>query len=182
MHLLRNTLLSADHLDKKFFSFTAYSLNNANLRVKKRAGRLSTRINDLQNAGYNILVDNLPALYFLLKFRVCWEKISRCEERFLTWKAKYPHLLLREQCIDRERSEDTLPNLLRNVNANAFARAFPRFCYKLSTGWGKADPALRCNNKCGYERFFIRYFLLPRYFSPQQLQILYLFHTNFKLF
>jgi len=33
MHLLRNTLLSADHLDKKFFSdFTAYSLNNANLK------------------------------------------------------------------------------------------------------------------------------------------------------
>ena len=40
--------------------------------------------NDLQNAGYNILVGNLPALYFLLKFRVCWEKMSQCEERFLT--------------------------------------------------------------------------------------------------
>ena len=37
-------------------------------------------------------------------------------------------------CIDRERSEDTLPNLLRNVNRSASARLFPRFCYKLSTG------------------------------------------------
>ena len=156
MHLLRNILLSADHLDKKFFSSTAYPLNNTTLRVKKWAGRLSTRINDLQNAGDNILVGNLPAFYFLLKFRVCWEKMSRCEERFLTWKAQYPHLLLREQCIDRERSEDTLPNLLRNVNASAFARAFSRFCYKLSTGWGKAGPALRCNSKCGYGRSSVK--------------------------
>ena len=103
-----------------------------------------------------ILVGNLPAFYFLLKFCVCWEKMSRCEERFLTWKAQYPHLLLREQCIDRERSEDTLPNLLRNVNRSASARVFPRSCYKLSTGWGKAGPALRCNNKCGYERPSVR--------------------------
>ena len=92
--------------------------------------------------------------------------MSGCEESFLTWNAQYPPLLLREQCIDRERSEDTLPNLLRNVNRSASARVFPHSCYKLSTGWGKADPALRCNNKGGYERFFIRYFLLPRYFHP----------------
>ena len=32
MHLLRNTLLSADHLDKKFFSSAAYPSNNTNLK------------------------------------------------------------------------------------------------------------------------------------------------------
>ena len=47
MHLLRNTLLSADHLDKKFFSdFTAYSLNNANLKRIEKAGWLLTKILD----------------------------------------------------------------------------------------------------------------------------------------
>ena len=45
-----------------------------------------------------------------------------------------PPLLLREQCIDKERSEDTLPNLLRNINRSASARVFARSCYKLSTG------------------------------------------------
>ncbi|RGK41509.1 hypothetical protein DXD17_04470 [[Ruminococcus] lactaris] len=35
-------------------------------------------------------------------------------------------MLLCEQCIDRERSEDALPNLLRNVNRSASARMFPR--------------------------------------------------------
>ena len=135
MHLLRNTLLSAGSRSKKFFSdSTAYSLNNTNFKR----------------------VDSLSALYFLLKFRICWKKISWCEESFLTWNAQYPHLLLREQCIDRERSEDTLPNLLRNVNRSASARVFPHSCYKLSTGWGKADPALRCNNKGGYERSSVR--------------------------
>ena len=82
--------------------------------------------------------------------------MSGCEESFLTWNAQYPPLLLREQCIDKERSEDTLPNLLRNVNRSASARVFPRSCYKLSTGWGKAGPALRCNNKCGYGRSSVR--------------------------
>ncbi|WP_207658432.1 hypothetical protein, partial [[Ruminococcus] lactaris] len=32
-------------------------------------------------------------------------------------------------------------------------------------------PALRCNSKGGYERFFIRYFLTAETFSLQQLQI-----------
>ena len=68
------------------------------------------------------------------KFVVVEEKIYRQQEVFLTEERPYPHLLLREQCIDRERSEDTLPNLLRNVNRSATARLFPRFCYKLSTG------------------------------------------------
>ena len=156
MHLLRNILLSADHLDKKFFSFTAYPPNNANLKIRRRAGRLSTKISNPAVCRLLILVNSHSALYFWLKFRVCWEKMSGCEESFLTWNAQYPHLLLREQCIDRERSEDTLPNLLRNVNRSASARVFPRSCYKLSTGWGKAGPALRCNNKCGYGRSSVK--------------------------
>ena len=87
MHLLRNTLLSADHLDKKFFSSTAYSLNNANLKIRRRAGRLSTKISNPAVCRLLILVNSHPALYFLLKFRICWKKISWCEESFLTWKA-----------------------------------------------------------------------------------------------
>jgi hypothetical protein len=46
MHLLRNTLLSADHLDKKFFSSTAYPPNNANLKRIEKAGGLLTKIFD----------------------------------------------------------------------------------------------------------------------------------------
>jgi len=46
MHLLRNTLLSADHLDKKFFSSTAYPPNNANLKRIEKAGWLLTKILD----------------------------------------------------------------------------------------------------------------------------------------
>ena len=114
-----------------------------------------------------------------LKFRVCWEKMFRCEKSILIWKIQYPPLLLREQCIDRERSEDTLPNLLRNVNRSASARVFPHSCYKLSTGWGKAGPALRCNSKGGYGCSSIKIFLAAETFSPQQLQISYLDYPLF---
>ena len=69
-----------------------------------------------------------------MKFVFVGVKISRQQEMFLTEERPYPHLLLREQCIDKERSEDTLPNLLRNVNRSASARVFPHSCYKLSTG------------------------------------------------
>ena len=68
MHLLRNTLLSADHLDKKFFSdFTAYSLNNANLKIRRRAGRLSTKISNPAVCRLLILVDSHPVFYFLFE-------------------------------------------------------------------------------------------------------------------
>ena len=46
MHLLRNTLLSADHLDKKLFSSTAYPPNNTNLKKIEKAGWLLTKIFD----------------------------------------------------------------------------------------------------------------------------------------
>ena len=87
MHLLRNTLLSADHLDKKFFSSTAYPPNNANLKIRRRAGRLSTKILYLLFDGAFILVDSHPALYFLLEFRLCWEKRFWHEGKFSDLKS-----------------------------------------------------------------------------------------------
>ena len=83
MHLLRNTLLSADHLDKKFFSSTAYPPNNAHLKRLEKAGGLLTKIFDESV----ILVDSHPALYFLLEFRVCWEKLFWHEGKFSVLKS-----------------------------------------------------------------------------------------------
>ena len=87
MHLLRNTLLSADHLDKKFFSSTAYPPNNANLKIRRRAGRLSTKISNPAVCRLLILVNSHPALYFLLEFRVCWEKMFWHEGKFSDLKS-----------------------------------------------------------------------------------------------
>ncbi|RHJ57680.1 hypothetical protein DW116_12460 [[Ruminococcus] lactaris] len=51
MHLLRNTLLSADHLDKKFFSSAAYPSNNTNLKKIEKAGWLLSKIFDRKDVG-----------------------------------------------------------------------------------------------------------------------------------
>ncbi|EDY33901.1 hypothetical protein RUMLAC_00270 [[Ruminococcus] lactaris ATCC 29176] len=51
MHLLRNILISADHLDKKFFSSTAYPPNNTNLKTINKAGWLLTKIFDRKDVG-----------------------------------------------------------------------------------------------------------------------------------
>jgi hypothetical protein len=87
MHLLRNILLSADHLDKKFFSSTAYPPNNANLKIRRRAGRLSTKISNPAVCRLLILVNSHSALYFLLEFRLCWEKMFWHEGKFSDLKS-----------------------------------------------------------------------------------------------
>ena len=120
-------------------------------------------------------VDSLSALYFLLKFRICWKKISWCEESFLTWNAQYPHLLLREQCIDRERSEDTLPNLLRNVNRSASARVFPRSL--TSCQRAEVKRVLHCDatTSVDMDALLLKTFQLPNHFHSNN----YKFYTYF---
>ena len=76
-----------DHLDKKFFSSTAYPPNNTNLKIRRRAGRLSTKISNPAVCRLLILVNSHPALYFLLEFRACWEKMFWHEGKFSDLKS-----------------------------------------------------------------------------------------------
>ena len=64
-----------------------YSLNNANLKIRRRAGRLSTKISNPAVCRLLILVDSHPALYFLLEFRACWEKMFWHEGKFSDLKS-----------------------------------------------------------------------------------------------
>ena len=64
-----------------------YSLNNANLKIRRRAGRLSTKISNPAVCRLLILVNSHPALYFLLKFRLCWEKLFWHEGKFSDLKS-----------------------------------------------------------------------------------------------
>ena len=64
-----------------------YSLNNANLKIRRRAGRLSTKISNPAVCRLLILVDSHPALYFLLEFRDCWEIMFWHEGKFSDLKS-----------------------------------------------------------------------------------------------
>ena len=87
MHLLRNTLLSADHLDKKFLAPQRIHSTMQNLKIRRRAGRLSTKISNPAVCRLLILVNSHPALYFLLEFRLCWEKMFWHEGKFSDLKS-----------------------------------------------------------------------------------------------
>ena len=54
---------------------------------RKKAGWLSTKILYLLFDGAFILVDSHPALYFLLEFRLCWEKMFWYEGKFSDLKS-----------------------------------------------------------------------------------------------
>ena len=72
-----------------------------------------TRISNLQTAGFDILVDNLPAL-LLLKFALLSEYAVELKTSYRDGQRKAGVFLSR--CISRERSEDTLQRLLEKVN------------------------------------------------------------------
>ncbi|MCB5812124.1 hypothetical protein LIR05_05430, partial [[Ruminococcus] lactaris] len=80
-------------------------------------------------------------------------------EKHSDLKIQYPPLLLREQCIDRERSLTS--------------------CQR-----AEVKRVLHCDATTSVDMDALLSETLPAVaiFSPQQLQILYLFHTNFKLF
>ena len=128
-----------------------------------------------------ILDDNLPAFYFLLKFRIVERKCPGARKAFwfenpisalaVAWAVHWQGAFRRH-----------FAQLVKERKQECLCTSVSTFLNKLSTGWGKAGPALRCNNKCGYGRSSIKNFPTAKSFSFQQLQILYLFHTNFKLF
>ena len=72
---------------RSYTGFTVYSLNNANLKIRRRAGRLSTKISNPAVCRLLILVNSHPALYFLLEFRLCWEKLFWHEGKFSDLKS-----------------------------------------------------------------------------------------------
>ena len=92
-------------------------------------------------------------------------------EKHSDLKIQYPPLLLREQCSDRERSEDTLPNLLRNVNRSASARVFPRSL--TSCQRAEVKRVLHCDatTSVDMDALLSETIPAPGIFSLQQLQI-----------
>ena len=73
-----------------------------------------TRISNLQTAGFDILVDNLPALLLIFKFALLGGYAVELKNFLSRWSAESRVFLSR--CISRERSEDTLQRLLEKVN------------------------------------------------------------------
>ena len=81
-------LLSADHLNKKLYWFHSVFTQQCKFKKnRKKAGWLSTKILYLLFDGAFILVDSHPALYFLLEFRLCWEKLFWHEGKFSDLKS-----------------------------------------------------------------------------------------------
>ena len=138
-----------------------------------------SRISNLQTAGFDILVDNLPALLLIFKFALLGGYAVELKSFLSRWSAESRVFLSR--CISRERSEDTLQRLLEKVNRVPLHEDFH---FRVTNGQ-RAEVKRACTAKeypCFPRPIRHKEVFFFTSVSPQQIQILYLFHTNFKLF
>ena len=94
-----------------------------------------TRISNLQTAGFDILVDNLPALLLIFKFALLSEYAVELKTSYrdgqrkagCSWAGALAGAFRRHFAA-----------FVRESKSSAIARRFPLSSYKRSTGWGKA--------------------------------------------
>ena len=123
-----------------------------------------TRISNLQTAGFDILVDNLPALLLIFKFALLGGYAVELKNFLSRWSAESRMFLSR--CISRERSEDTLQRLLEKVNRVPLHEDFH---FRVTNGH-RAEVKRACTAK-EYPAFRVR-------FATKKLSDLQAYHPN----